>query len=104
MTYIPRGPRKPVELMLSADLIQDAEALLGDVSAIVETLLCRRVQQEKQKQDPGHQRRIDEFIKLINEFEAKHGVWGAEFSTLCWRSSMSIDHRDEIAPRLPSSW
>jgi hypothetical protein len=82
MTYIPHGPKKPVELMLSADLIEDAEALLGDVSAIVEKSLCRLVQQEKQKHDPDYQRRIDEFIKLANEFEAKHGVWGAEFSTL----------------------
>jgi hypothetical protein len=82
MTYIPHGPKKPVELMLSADLIEDAEALLGDVSAIVEKSLCRLVEQEKQKHDPDHQRRIDEFIELANEFQAKHGVWGAEFSTL----------------------
>jgi hypothetical protein len=82
MTYIPHGPKKPVELMLSVDLIQDAEALLGDVSAIVEKSLCRLVEQEKQKHDPDHQRRIDEVIELANEFHAKHGVWGAEFSTL----------------------
>ena len=82
MTYIPHGPKRPVELMLSADLIQDAEALLGDVSAIVEKTLSRLVDQEKKRHDPEHQRQIDRTIDMINEHHAKHGLWGEEFSTL----------------------
>jgi len=82
MTYVPRGPKKPVELMLSEDLIRDAELLLGDVSDLVEKTLSRAVEQEKRRRDPEVQRRIDETIAVANEFYEKHGLWGEEFSTL----------------------
>jgi hypothetical protein len=82
MTYIPRGPKKPVELLLSADLMDDAETLFGDLSSIVEKSLCQLVDQEKKKRDPDHQRRIDALIEFANEFHAKHRVCGEEFSTL----------------------
>jgi post-segregation antitoxin (ccd killing protein) len=82
MTYVPHGPKKPVELLLSEDLVRDAQALLGDVSAIVEESLSRAVAQEKWRRDPAAQRLVDEFIAQANEFYEKHGVWGEEFSTL----------------------
>ncbi len=82
MTYVPRGPRKPVELMLSEDLVRDAKLLLGDVSDLVEKTLSRAVDQEKRRRDPDVQRRIDETIAVANEFDEKHGLWGEEFSTL----------------------
>ncbi len=82
MNYVPSGPKKPVELMLSEDLIRDARELLGDVSDIVEKSLLRAVTQENWRRDPEAQRRIDEFIVLANELYEKHGVWGEEFSTL----------------------
>jgi post-segregation antitoxin (ccd killing protein) len=82
MTYVPHGPKKPVQLMLSEDLVRDAEALLGDVSDIVEKSLSRAVAQEKWRRDPDAQRRVDEYIALANEFYEKHGIWGEEFSIL----------------------
>jgi post-segregation antitoxin (ccd killing protein) len=82
MTYVPNGPKAPVELMLSEDLVRDAQALLGDVSAIVEQSLTRAVAQEMQRRDPEFQRKIDEMIVLANEFYDKHGLWGDEFSIL----------------------
>ncbi|HME23469.1 MAG TPA: type II toxin-antitoxin system CcdA family antitoxin [Acetobacteraceae bacterium] len=82
MTYVPHGPRKPVELVLSEDLIRDAELLLGDVSDVVEKTLSRAIEQEKRRRDPEVQRRIDETTALANEFYEKNGVWGEEFSTL----------------------
>jgi post-segregation antitoxin (ccd killing protein) len=82
MTYVPNGPKKPVELLLSEDLVRDAEALLGNVSEIVEKSLSRAVAQEKWRRDPEAQRRVDEFIALSIEYHEKHGIWGEEFSTL----------------------
>jgi post-segregation antitoxin (ccd killing protein) len=82
MNYVPQGPKTPVELILSEDLVRDAQALLGDVSALVEQSLTRAVEQEMRRRDPEFQRRIDEMIALANEFYDKHGLWGEEFSTL----------------------
>ena len=82
MNYVPQGPKAPVQLTLSEDLVRDAQDLLGDVSAIVEQSLTRAVEQEMRRRDPEFQRRIDEMIALANEFYDKHGLWGEEFSTL----------------------
>jgi post-segregation antitoxin (ccd killing protein) len=82
VTYAPSGPKRAVELMLSEDLIRDAETLLGDVSAAVEQALTRVVAREMSLRDPEEQKRVDEFLALSNEFYEKHGVWGEEFSTL----------------------
>jgi hypothetical protein len=82
VTYVPSGPKKMVELMLTEGLIRDAETLLGDVSAAVEQALTRVVAREKWLRNPEAQKRIDEFTVLSNEFYEKHGVWGEEFSTL----------------------
>jgi post-segregation antitoxin (ccd killing protein) len=82
MNYVPQGPKAPVQLILSEDLVRDAQALLGDISTIVEQSLTRAVEQEMRRRDPEFQRRIDEMIALANEFYDKHGLWGEEFSTL----------------------
>lgn len=74
--------KKPVEILLSEGLVRDAEALLGDVSVVVENSLSRAVAQEKWRRDPDAQRRANEYIALANEFDEEHGVWREELSTL----------------------
>jgi post-segregation antitoxin (ccd killing protein) len=39
MTYVPRGPKKPVNMTLSEDLVRDARTLTTNLSDTVEKLL-----------------------------------------------------------------
>jgi antitoxin CcdA len=81
MTYIPRGPKKPVNMTLSEDLVREARSLTRNLSDTVETLLADYVSAEQAKR-ADKERRIDESIRLLTEHEQKYGLWGEEFSTL----------------------
>jgi antitoxin CcdA len=81
MTYVPRGPKKPVNMTLSEDLVRDARTLTTNLSDTVERLLADYVAAEQRKR-AEKERRIDESIRLLNEHEAEHGVWGEEFCNL----------------------
>ena len=81
MTYVPRGPKKPVNMTLSEDLVRDARTLATNLSDTVEKLLADYVDAEHAKR-ADKERKIDESIRLLNEHEARHGVWGEEFCDL----------------------
>jgi antitoxin CcdA len=78
MTYIASGPKKPVNMTLSEDLVRDARRLTRNLSETVEKLLCSFVEQERQRLQVK-ERQIDASINALNEHEARHGVWGEEY-------------------------
>lgn len=81
MNYIPRGPKKPVNMTLSEDLVREARRLTNNLSATVETLLADYVEAERRKRADRVQT-IDESIRLIQAHQEEFGLWGEEFSTL----------------------
>jgi len=81
MNYVPRGPKKPVNMTLSEDLVREARRLTNNLSETVETLLAAHVAAELHKRE-DKEHRIDETIRALNEHEAKYGTWGDEYSTL----------------------
>lgn len=81
MNYVPRGPKKPVNMTLSEDLVREARRLTKNLSETVETLLVEHVAAEMRKRE-HMERRIDETIRALNEHEAEYGTWGEEYTTL----------------------
>ncbi len=81
MNYVPRGPKKPVNMTLSEDLVREARRLTNNLSETVEALLAAHVAAEMDKRD-DKERRIDETIRALNEHETRYGTWGEEYSTL----------------------
>jgi post-segregation antitoxin (ccd killing protein) len=81
MNYVPRGPKKPVNMTLSEDLVREARKLTNNLSETVEALLAEHVAAELRRRE-DKERRIDETIRVLNEHEAKHGIWGEEYSTI----------------------
>jgi len=81
MNYVPRGPKKPVNMTLSEDLVREVRQLTRNLSETVETLLADYVEAERHKR-ADHERRIDESIRLIQAHQEEFGLWGEEFSTL----------------------
>ena len=81
MTYVANGPKKPVNMTLSENLVRDVRQLTSNLSETVETLLCSFVEQERQRLG-DKERRIDASIRALNEHDKKYGVWGEEYSEL----------------------
>jgi len=81
MNYIPRGPKKPVNMTLSEDLVREVRQLTRNLSETVETLLADYVEAERRKRADREQR-IDESIRLIQAHQEEFGLWGEEFSSL----------------------
>lgn len=81
MTYSAHGPKKPVNMTLSEDLVREARKLTANLSETVEQLLATFVAQERQQRQ-DQQRRIDATIRALNEHDERHGVWGEEYSKI----------------------
>ncbi len=81
MSYVPRGPKKPVNMTLSEDLVREARRLTSNLSETVEALLAAHVAAEMRKRE-DKEHRIDETIRALNEHDTKYGTWGEEYSTL----------------------
>ncbi len=81
MNHVPRGPKKPVNMTLSEELVREARGLTDNLSETVEKLLADYVAAEHAKR-AEKERRIDATILALNEHEKKYGVWGEEYSTL----------------------
>ena len=82
MTYQPIGPRRPVELLLSEDLVREVAETIGDVSEVVEQSLRLLVERRGRRPSANDEARYDEMVEMGNKIYEKHGVWGEEFSTL----------------------
>jgi antitoxin CcdA len=81
MNHVPRGPKKPVNMTLSEDLVRDARRLTRNLSETVEMLLANYIDDERHRQ-AEHQQRLDESLRLIQAHQEEFGLWGQEFSTL----------------------
>jgi antitoxin CcdA len=81
MAYIASGPKKPVNMTLSEDLVREARALTSNLSDTVEQLLCTFVEQQKNRRE-DKERRIDATIQALNEHDESYGIWGEEYSSL----------------------
>jgi len=80
MNYVPRGPKKPVNMTLSEDLVRDARALTANLSETVERLLAGFVETER-RNSIERQQRVDATIAMLNELYDRHGGL-EEFSQL----------------------
>ena len=76
-----RGPKKPVNMTLSEDLVREARTLTGNLSETVEQLLTAFVEAERGR-IAGKERGIDATIATLNELYDRHGGLGEEFSSL----------------------
>jgi antitoxin CcdA len=81
VTYVPRGPKRPVNMTLSEDLVREARSLTTNPSDTVDKLLGDHVEAQKKKCDEKA-RLIDESIRMIQAHHEEFGLWGEEFSTL----------------------
>jgi hypothetical protein len=82
MTYQPSGPKRPIQLLLSEDLVREVADKMGDVSEVVEQELCRLIDRGGNRHSTDDQAFYDEIVDMGIKFFARHGVWGEEFSTL----------------------
>ncbi len=81
MNYVARGPKKPVNMTLSEDLVREARLLTRNLSDTVEQLLRSFVEQERKRRE-DKQRRIDATVRALNEHDEQFGTWGDEYSSL----------------------
>jgi antitoxin CcdA len=81
VNQITRGEKIPVNVTLSADLVREARTFTADLSETVDGLLSAYVERERSKR-ANEQLGIDAMIAWTNEFIAKHGLPGEDFSPL----------------------
>jgi antitoxin CcdA len=81
VNYVARGPKKPVNMTLSEDLVREVRKLTGNLSETVEQLLATFIATERAKHDEN-ERCIDATIKMLNELYDRYGGLGEEFSPL----------------------
>jgi post-segregation antitoxin (ccd killing protein) len=81
MTYVAHGPKKPVNMTLSVDLVRDARKLTDNLSETVEQLLGDFVAVERARL-ADRDRRIDATIAMLNEMYDRDGGLGDEYSPL----------------------
>jgi antitoxin CcdA len=81
MSHIARGPKKPVNMTLSDDLVCEARMLTANRSETVEQLLAEFVETARSRNAEKEQR-IDATIAILNEVYDRHGGLGDEFSFL----------------------
>jgi antitoxin CcdA len=81
MTYVPRGPKRPINMTLREDLVREARSLTPNLSHTVEQLLAEYVEAQ-QKRRAEQERLIDESIRMIQAHVEEFGLWGEESSTL----------------------
>jgi antitoxin CcdA len=81
MRHTARGPKKPVNMTLSEDLVREARTLTGNLSETVEQLLTAFVEAERGR-IVDKERGIDATIATLNELYDRHGGLGEEFSPL----------------------
>jgi antitoxin CcdA len=73
--------KRPVNLTLSEDLVEQAKAMTDNLSGVVENLLAEFVQKEKRALLTRTEV-IEHTVALWNEFGTKTGSFADEYSTL----------------------
>ena len=76
--YDAHAPKRPVNLSLNEDLVRQARTFTGNLSEQVEKLLAEYVAEEQKRVDE-RERRLDDAIAALNEFDAKYGSFADEY-------------------------
>lgn len=80
-TFNCEARKRPVNLSLNEDLVVQARGLTNNLSGVVETLLAEYVEQQHQ-QRIARARELQATVSMWNEFNAKHGSFADEYSSL----------------------
>lgn len=78
MRHVDRPLRKPVNLLLPQELVQEARRHTANLSDTVERLLQDFVEKQR-AQDAARQARMDESIDMFNAHYEQHGLIGEDF-------------------------
>ena len=81
MNYVVRGPKRPVNMTLSEDLVLEARKLTANLSDTVEQLLAEFITTSRARNEEK-ERRVDATIAMLNDLYDRHGGLGEEFSPL----------------------
>ena len=73
--------KRPVNLTLNEDLVVQARGLTDNLSGVVESLLADYVEREHQRRI-AEARTIQATMAIWNDFNAKHGSFADEYSSL----------------------
>ncbi|OHC65794.1 MAG: plasmid maintenance protein CcdB [Rhodocyclales bacterium GWA2_65_19] len=73
--------KRPVNLTLNEDLVAQVRGLTNNLSGVVESLLADYVEHERQ-QRMAKARTLEATISMWNAFNARHGSFADEYSTL----------------------
>ena len=73
--------KRPVNLTLNEDLVVQARSLTGNLSGVVESLLADYVA-HGHRQRSAEARALEATLATWNEFNAQHGAFADEHSTL----------------------
>jgi len=73
--------KRPVNLTLNEDLVAQARGMTDNLSRVVESLLADYVAQEHQRR-LAKAKTLEATIATWNDFNAKHGAFADEHSTL----------------------
>jgi antitoxin CcdA len=79
--YDTAARKRPVNLTLNEDLVAQARDLSGNLSGVVESLLCDFVIKERQRR-AGVAEEAHATVTLWNEFGDRAGSFADEYSTL----------------------
>jgi post-segregation antitoxin (ccd killing protein) len=73
--------KRPVNLTLSEDLVEQAKSTTDNLSAVVERLLSDYVSNER-RQRLAHEERVAETVATWNKFSSGKDSFSDEYSTL----------------------
>ena len=73
--------KRPVNLTLNEDLVVQVRSLTNNLSGVVESLLADYLEHQRQ-QRMAKARTLEATISMWNAFNARHGSFADEYSTL----------------------
>lgn len=80
-TFNSEARKRPVNLTLNEDLVVQVRGLTNNLSGVVESLLADYVEYERQ-QRLAKANTVDATVSMWNAFNAKHGSFADEYSSL----------------------
>lgn len=80
-TFNSEARKRPVNLTLNEDLVVQVRGLTNNLSGVVESLLADYVEHERQ-QRLAKANTIEATVSMWNAFNAKHGSFADEYSSL----------------------
>ena len=79
--YDAAGRKRPVNLTLSTDLVNQAKSLTDNLSGVVESLLCEFVSKQRNEQ-LARSKAVEATVAVWNEFNSESGSIADEYSSL----------------------